>query len=161
MGTDQKPATSVVVRDYRPSDFDRLCEIDRAVFPKGIAYSHLELQFYIRSSRSRTLVAEDAGEVVGFVIGWTEPRRLGHIITIDVAPGRQRQRIGSLLLDEIESWLWSRGVSVIYLETPENDARARAFYEHHGYWLFESIEDYYNESIDALVMMKTSKREPG
>jgi ribosomal protein S18 acetylase RimI-like enzyme len=148
----------VEIRDYKNPDFKRLYEIDHAAFPKGIAYSHLELQFYIRSRKSRTLIAEADDEIVGFVIGTSEPRRLGHIITIDVIPHRQRQRIGSRLLDEIERWLWDQGTEAIFLETPVDDSGAKAFYEKHGYFVLDRIEDYYNDSIDALVMMKTSKR---
>jgi len=96
------PQNKLEIRDYRKSDFARLYEIDHAAFPKGIAYSHLELQHYIRSRKSRTLVAEDDGDVIGFVIACSEPRQLGHIITIDVAPHRQREQIGSRLLDQIE-----------------------------------------------------------
>ena len=146
------------IRNYKNADFKRLYEIDHAAFPKGIAYSHLELQFYIRSRKSRTLIAEADDEIVGFVIGTSEPRRLGHIITIDVIPHRQRQRIGSRLLDEIERWLWDQGIEAIYLETPVDDSGAQAFYEKHGYFVLDRIEDYYNDSLDALVMMKTARR---
>jgi ribosomal-protein-alanine N-acetyltransferase len=148
----------VKIRNYKPSDFERLYEIDHAAFSDEIAYSHLELQYYIRSRKSRTLIAEDGDEIVGFVIGCTEPRSLGHLITIDVVPHRQRQRIGSLLLDEIEAWLWERSAKAIYLETPVDDARAQAFYEKHGYFIFDRLEGYYNGSLDAFVMMKTSRR---
>ena len=141
------------IRGYKNADFKRLYEIDHAAFPKGIAYSHLELQFYIRSRKSCTLIAEADDEIVGFVIGCSEPRRLGHIITIDVIPHKQRQRIGSRLLDEIERWLWDQGIEAIYLETPVDDAGAQAFYEKHGYFVLERIEAYYNDSLDALVMM--------
>ena len=151
------PQIKVEIRDYKKSDFDRLYEIDQAAFPQGIAYSHLELQHYIRSRKSRTLVAEDAGDVIGFVIGCSEPRRLGHIITIDVAPHRQREQIGSRLLELIEQWLWQQGAEAIYLETPVDDTGAQGFYDKHGYFVLENIEAYYNESIDALVMMKTTK----
>ena len=146
------------IRGYKNSDFTRLYEIDHAAFPKGIAYSHLELQFYIRSRKSRTLVAEADDEVVGFVIACSEPRHLGHIITIDVTPHRQRQQIGSRLLSDIEQWLWQQGVKAIYLETPIDDAGAQGFYERHGYFVLDRIEAYYNDSVDALVMMKTARR---
>lgn len=148
------------IRAYKDPDFERLYEIDQAAFPKGIAYSHLELQFYIRSRKSRTLVAEADDEVVGFVIACSEPKQLGHIITIDVAPHRQRQQIGSRLLAEIEQWLWKQGGKAIYLETAVDDSGAKAFYEKHGYFVLDRIEGYYNDSLDALVMMKTCK-SPG
>lgn len=146
------------IREYRPSDFKRLYEIDHSAFSEDIAYSRLEMQFYLRSRKCRTLVAEDAGEIVGFVIGCSEARKLGHIITIDVIPHRQRQHIGSRLLAEIERWLWQQGIEAIYLETPIDDAGARGFYDKHGYFVFERFEGYYNGSLDAWVMMKTAKR---
>jgi ribosomal protein S18 acetylase RimI-like enzyme len=160
----------VIVRLYKPEDFDRLYEIDHAAFTEAIAYSHLELQYYLKSRRCRTLLALDAGEdagggalqsggeIVGFVIGCSEPRKLGHIITIDVAPHRQRQHIGSRLLDEIQDWLWHKGAEAIYLETPVNDSGAQVFYEKHGYFVFERIADYYEGPLDAFVMIKTSRR---
>src|SRR5262249_32529847 len=87
---------------------------------------------------------------------------LGHIITIDVTPHRQRQNIGSRLLSEIERWLWANGADAIYLETPVDDTGARAFYDKHGYFIFERIEKYYPPDLEAFLMIKTSKRSaPG
>lgn len=146
------------IRQYKPADFDRLYEIDHEAFIEEIAYSHLELQYYLRSRKCRALVAEDGSEIVGFVIGCFEPKQLGHIITIDVTPHRQREHIGSRLLAEIESWLWQKGAEAIYLETPVDDAGARGFYDKHGYFVLERIEGYYFDTLDALVMMKTAKR---
>jgi len=148
----------VRIRDYKSDDFNRLYEIDHDAFPEQIAYSHVELQYYVRSKKCRTLVADDAGAIVGFVIGGSEPRNLGHIITIDVTPHRQRQHIGSELLSRIEEWLWSNGAEAIYLETAVDDSGARAFYERHGYFIFDRIEDYYPPDLDAFLMLKTSKR---
>jgi ribosomal protein S18 acetylase RimI-like enzyme len=148
----------VKIRNYKPSDFTRLFEIDHEAFSDQIAYSQVELQYYTRSKKCKTLIAEDRALIVGFVIGCSEPRRLGHIITIDVVPHRQRQNIGSRLLAEIEEWLWSNGAEAIYLETPVDDSGARAFYDKHGYFIFDRLEDYYPPSLAAFVMIKTSKR---
>ena len=145
------------IREYNPGDFEQLYKIDHSAFSDDIAYSRLELQFYLRSRKCRALVSEDEGQIVGFVVGCSEPRKLGHIITIDVIPHRQRQHIGSSLLAEIEQWLWQQGVEAIYLETPVNDAGAKGFYDKHGYFVFDRFERYYNNSLDAFVMMKTSK----
>jgi ribosomal protein S18 acetylase RimI-like enzyme len=153
-----QPIAIVEIRDYIQDDFERLYQIDHAAFSAEIAYSRFELQFYLRSKRCRTLVAELDNEIVGFVIGSSEPRKLGHIITIDVIPNRQRQHIGSALLAGIEEWLWHRGAEVIYLETPVDDEGARGFYDKHGYFMFDRFEGYYNHSLDAFVMMKTSRQ---
>ena len=149
---------SFEIRDYKPADFDRLYEIDHLVFSADIAYSHLELQYYLRSRKCRTLIAESDGEIVGFVTGCHDLKKRGHIISIDVMPDRQRQQIGSRLLSEIESWLWQRGADVIYLETAVDDTGAQGFYDKHGYFVLERIEGYYSDTLDAFVMMKTAKR---
>ena len=149
---------SAQIREYKPTDFEQLYRIDQAAFSDDIAYSRLELQYYVQSRKCRTLVSEEANEIVGFVVGCTEPRKLGHIITIDVMPHRQRQHIGSRLLAEIEQWLWQHGAEAIYLETPVDDAGAKGFYDKHGYFVFDRFEGYYNDSLDAFVMMKTAKR---
>ena len=146
------------IREYKAADFERLYQIDQAVFNDDIAYSRLELQYYLRSRNCRTLVSEEGDEIVGFVVGCTEPRKLGHIITIDVIPHRQRQQIGSRLLAEIEQWLWRQGAEAIYLETPVDDDGAKGFYDKHGYFVFDRFEGYYHNSLDAFVMMKTAKR---
>jgi ribosomal protein S18 acetylase RimI-like enzyme len=148
----------MLIREYKPGDFEQLYKIDHAAFAEDIAYSRLELQFYLRSRSCRTLVSVDDTEIVGFVVACSEPRKLGHIITIDVVPNRQRQQIGSSLLAEIERWLWRQGAEAIYLETPVDDAGARGFYDKHGYFVFDRFEGYYNKTLDALVMMKTSRR---
>ncbi|HTF38950.1 MAG TPA: GNAT family N-acetyltransferase [Blastocatellia bacterium] len=146
------------IREYKAADFERLYQIDQAAFSDDIAYSRLELALYLRSRKCRTLVSEEGGEIIGFVVGCTEPRKLGHIITIDVIPHRQRQHIGSNLLAEIEQWLWRQGAEAIYLETPVDDEGAKVFYDKHGYFVFDRFQGYYNNSLDAFVMMKTAKR---
>jgi len=146
------------IRDYKPSDFERLYEIDHLAFSEDIAYSKVELQLYLQSRRCRTFVAEEEDKVVGFAIARNESRKLGHLITIDVTPHRQRQSIGSRLLESAEQWLWKNGAEAIYLETPVDDAGAKGFYEKHDYFLFETFEGYYNGTLDALVMMKSKRR---
>ncbi|MGH9823915.1 MAG: GNAT family N-acetyltransferase [Blastocatellia bacterium] len=148
----------MIIRPYKSADFQRLDEIDHQVFTRDLAYSHLELQYYLRSRKCRSLVAEEDSVIVGFVIAEFEPPNIGHIITIDVARDRQRHHIGSTLLDGVERWLWEREAEAIYLETPVDDTGAFGFYEKHGYFIFERIEGYYNGSLDAFVMMKTSRR---
>lgn len=68
---------TVKIREYRRADFEQLYQIDHAAFSEDIAYSRLELQYYLRSCKCRTLVFEEASEIVGFVVGCSEPRKLG------------------------------------------------------------------------------------
>ncbi len=48
----------MIIRPYRPDDFERLYRIDQAAFPPALAYSRAELRYYVTAHRGRTLVAE-------------------------------------------------------------------------------------------------------
>jgi len=144
----------LTIREYRDEDFHRICEIDGICFPTGIAYSTEEMKSFVRSRRSITLVAEDKGLLVGFVIAAVEPGRFGHIITIDVLPAFQSKGIGSSLLAEVEGRLARQGVLAIYLETAVDNSPAIRFYEKHGYVVIRRLKGYYLQKLDAFLMMK-------
>jgi ribosomal protein S18 acetylase RimI-like enzyme len=149
----------VIVREYRPEDFERLHQIDRTAFAPALSYSRLELRYYVQARRSRTLVAEECGEVVGFANARCAQRGWGTVVTLDVAPGWQRQGIGGRLLAAIEEWLAGEGVRVVSLETPADESGARQFYEKHGYQLGARVRGYYHGRLDAFSMVKRLGRQ--
>lgn len=144
----------MTIREYRPEDFEQLFRIDQAAFVAALAYSRIELRYYVTARRSRTLVAEENGEVVGFVNARGAQRGWGMVTTLDVAPGRQRRGIGTQLLAAIEEWLAGEGVRVVSLETPADESGARQFYEKHGYRLGGRVPGYYHGRLDAFSMVK-------
>jgi ribosomal protein S18 acetylase RimI-like enzyme len=144
----------MIIREYRPADFGRLYEIDHAAFAPALAYSRSELRYYVQARRGKTLVAETDGEVAGFVIARCAQRSWGTIVTLDVAPSRQRQGIGRRLMAAIEEWLAGEGVRVVSLETPADESGARQFYEKDGYLLGNLMRGYYNGRLDAYAMFK-------
>ena len=150
----------ITLRDHRALDFDELWRIDQECFREGIAYSRRELAWYMKRSRAFTLVAEDAREenkqagIAGFVVAESDPSGVGHILTIDVRPARQRSRVGSLLLKAAEDRLRQQCCKAILLETAVDNAAALSFYKRHGYSIIETIPRYYLDSVDALVMGK-------
>jgi ribosomal-protein-alanine N-acetyltransferase len=147
----------VTIRDYEPRDFERLFEIDHAAFSADLAYSRSELRFYLRSPRCRTLVALEEDEIVGFAIGCPERAGFGHLVTLDVRPGSQRQGAGSRLLLAVEERLAALGSRAFVLETPADEDGARRFYEKHGYGVVRRVERYYNGRRDAWMMVKRNQ----
>lgn len=144
----------MIIREHRPEDFDRLFQIDQAAFVPALAYSRAELQYYLLARRSKTLVAEVEGEVVGFVNARCAQRGWGMVTTLDVAPGWQRRGIGGKLMAAIEEWLLEQGVRVVALETPADEGGARQFYEKLGYQLGRRVRGYYHGRLDAYSMVK-------
>ena len=163
-GSSYNGGVSFRMRDFRKADFETLWRIDQACFDPQLAYSRLELAFYMRRPGAFTLVAESEGEaaptngntqrrILGFIVAEAR-RRIGHIITIDVVSEARREGVGSGLLCAAEQRLQLAGATVVELETPVNNATAIRFYKQMGYFVEKTITGYYSNQMDALVMRK-------
>jgi len=144
----------IIIRHYRPADFETLWKIDQACFTQGISYTRRELAFYIARKRGFTLVAELDGKIVGFLVVDRNRRRQGHLITIDVLPEARRSGLGSRLMVAAEERLRALRCAAVFLETAVDNAAALAFYKRHGYSIIRTIPRYYLDSIDALMLAK-------
>jgi len=147
------------LREFRAEDFEVLWGIDQQCFVAGIAYSRRELALYMRRRGSFTIVAEaqsDAGRngAVGFIVAETNRRGIGHIITIDVLPARQRSGLGSQLLVAAEDRLQRADCHAVVLETAVDNTKALAFYKRHCYSVIKVAPRYYGNGVDAFVMEK-------
>lgn len=144
---------AIVVRDYKPGDFESLWRMDQECFPAGISYSKQELRDFIRHRGSFTLVATNENEELqGFIVAYC--RGLGHVITIDVGPDARRSGVGSLLLRSAEDRMRAAGCTAVGLETAVDNRTALAFYKRHGYSVVRTWPRYYSNGVDALVLKK-------
>lgn len=147
------------LRSYKETDFPRLMEIDHACFVEGIAYPEDEMRYFLDRRSAITLVAENDGNVQGFVIADRFRSRrgahgMGRIITIDVAPDGQRNGVGTLLLTGMEEALKRAECDYVSLEVAVDNAKAMKFYKKHGYSVLKVLPRYYLNSIDGLLMGK-------
>jgi ribosomal protein S18 acetylase RimI-like enzyme len=143
---------------YDPADFETIHAIDRACYPRGIAYSRRTLQEFLELPGAACLVARigegQEPEIAGFIVAEAEGSD-GHIITIDVLESHRRAGVGSALLRAMEDRLATRGVRQVALETATSNAAAVAFWQHHGYRKTGVLRGYYLGRLDAYVMHKT------
>jgi len=142
------------LRPFRSDDFSALYAIDQACFAPGISYSREEMSAFIGHRHSQTWVAEEAGEIAGFLIAHREPRKILHIVTIDVVETWRRRGVGSLLMDAAEQWAREHGLLMIGLETAQDNTAAQSFYAARGYRKVGEIERYYADGTTAWVMVK-------
>jgi ribosomal protein S18 acetylase RimI-like enzyme len=163
------------LRDYSPSDFEALYQIDQACYPRGIAYSRRMLRWYLNQRGSLCIVAHATGaqaadpSVLGFHIahsrGVSAPPRAsparagdrgaeGYIVTIDVLEAHRRSGMGSALLQETERRLAKMGVRYVGLQTATNNEAGVAFWQRHGYRTSGVTRGYYLGRIDAYEMFK-------
>lgn len=152
-----KDISGLSLRPFRPGDLPELVQLDARCFPPRIAYSRAELEFFVRHPRSTTTVAELEGRIAGFcVVDWKREAgvKVGHFITVDVAPEHRRAGIGRVLMEAGEAHLAGAGCTGVVLEVAVSNAGAQAFYEQLGYRESGYIPGYYGDGSSALVMRK-------
>jgi ribosomal-protein-alanine N-acetyltransferase len=147
------------LRAYRSDDLETLYKIDQACFAPGISYPREELSRFISQRGSRTWIADESGEIAGFLIAERQAQKVAHIVTIDVVDRWRRRGVGSLLMDAAEHWAWEQKLLFVYLETAENNAAAQAFYGARGYRKVDRVANYYSDGASARVMLKWLKGE--
>lgn len=142
------------LRECRPSDFESLWALDQRCFSSDIAYSRDELAYYLRHKNAICLIADDAKQVLGFILGHVVRRAVGHIVTLDVDPGMQRGGIGTTLMRALEERFLSAGCRSALLEVAVNNRAALTFYKKHGYSILKTLPRYYPGGLDGLLMGK-------
>jgi len=150
---------ALLIREYKPEDFESLWRMDQECFPPGISYSRKELKSYIRYRGAFTLVVteQETGAIQGFLIGHCATS--GHVITIDVSTGARRSGVGSLLLQAAEDRLRNAGCHAVGLETAVDNLTALSFCRRHGYSLIGTWPRYYANGVDALVLRKDLRKD--
>ncbi len=148
-----------LLRPYRPSDLERLCQIDRSCFPPRIAFGKREMRQALEGRGALATVAEtDSGEIAGFVAAERTSPRKGHIVTIDVRPQFRRGGLGMQLIRSVEAQLLRLGASKIELETGQENIAAQSLFQGLGYERLRIVDDYYPDGSGAWIMQKRITR---
>ena len=161
------------IRDYRPTDFDTLWEIDQRCFPPGISYTRMELSGFLTKRSAIALIgevqpdesrnkepyapgkADSPSSIAGYLVAHSIRRRYGRILTLDILPEARRLGLGTKLMSACEERLRALGCSQVYLETAVDNEAALRLYRRLGYEILEILPEYYaSHSLDAFHMGK-------
>ncbi len=105
------------------------------------------------AARRVVLVAETAGELVGFVVA----RMLDHeweLENIAVTIGRQRKGIGQVLMHVLIDVAKHNDAEVIYLEVRESNSHARVLYERCGFQQSGNRPAYYSNPQESAILYR-------
>ena len=146
------------LRGFQMRDLAALHQLDQVCFPREIAYSRAELQYFLTHPKCSCWIAEQPGDkLAGFVIferSKRHGRRAGHIVTLDIDPEERRRGLGTLLMQTGEEQMRQEGAGVLSLEVAENNPAAQQFYRSLGFVTRGRIAKYYGGMVDAEVMEK-------
>src|SRR5215467_12229901 len=155
---DKNPVHSMpktLIRHAIREDFKILLEIDVASFPRGVAYDANELAYFINRDGSETIVLEEDGSIVAFLImELHRNRRSATIVTLDVRESVRRKGYGSRLLLRAEEILRDYGIEFYDLQVDVSNRKAILFYKKHGFNIARTLRNYYANGNDAYLMVK-------
>jgi ribosomal-protein-alanine N-acetyltransferase len=144
-----------LIRHALAVDFGKLLEIDQASFSGGVAYDAAELSYFMRRAGAETLVLEEDGEIVAFIILEVHRmRRSGTIVTLDVRASHRRNGYGTRLLKRAEDILLEYGVESYDLQVDVTNSGAIRFYKKNGFHTVRTLSSYYANGNDAFLMVK-------
>jgi [ribosomal protein S18]-alanine N-acetyltransferase len=99
------------------------------------------------------LVAEEAGQVIGYAGLLTPGGGQADVLTLGVAEQRWGRQVGGMLLDALLAEAARRGVTEVFLEVRIDNERAQRLYLGRGFTEIGVRRGYYQPSgTDALVM---------
>ena len=125
----------VTIRRMRRADVPTVAALEAATFT--MPWSEATFRSLLRRRDVDALVArDDAGSVVGYAVAWGVYDQ-GELANIMVVPELLGSGLGARLLDDLLVRLEARGIRQLFLEVREANARARRFYERHGFRVLE------------------------
>jgi len=150
------------LRPFKPSDLEQVMRINRMCLPENYT-SFFFMDLYQRFPET-FIVAEENGEVVGYIMCRTETgtpsfkllgiTRKGHVISIAVLPEHQREGIGQELMREAMEAMVNYKAKECYLEVRTTNVSAVNMYRKMGFEVARTIRGYYADGEDAYVMAR-------
>ena len=116
-------------------DYDAVISLWRSAGPGvhiGVSDTRQEIARKLERDPDLFLVAEEAGQIVGTVIGGFDGRR-GMVYHLAVAARHRGNGIGTALMNELESRLKAKGCLKYYLQITSDNVDVVNFYEQLGW----------------------------
>lgn len=164
---------SVHLRPLRATDvapIERILRANAPVFSEvevatavGMLASGLDADAQASPDAYRFIVAEQKGQdqknhVVGYALFARTPLTQGtyDLYWIAADPAAHGSGAGPALLRGVEEAVQAAGGRLVVLETSSRDdyARARRFYEKHGYTRAATLPDFYKEGDSKVIYMR-------
>lgn len=121
------------IREFRLEDYSRVFELWKEAGLEIRPGDDLDgVKLKLERDPDMFLVAEDAGQIIGSVIGGWDGRR-GFVWHLAIKPGSQRKGIGRALVRQVEERLRKKGAVIVYAFVLTTNKRSRDFFGASGY----------------------------
>jgi ribosomal-protein-alanine N-acetyltransferase len=150
------------LRRFTINDLGNVTHINQICLPEN--YTDF---FFVDLSRrfpETFIVAEDNGEVVGYImcrvevglsnLGLSGLLKKGHVVSVAVLPEHRRKGVGEALVTKAMEGMRTYGAKQCYLEVRVSNEEAVSLYKKLGLEVTRTIRGYYADGEDAYVMSK-------
>jgi len=146
---------TVCVRPATVGDLSAVFAIDREseTAPHWSEAEYFRIVEGSGAVRRCLLVAEGAGEVLGYAVGMTVAV-VGELETVAVQASARRRGIGRSLCTAVLAWCRAEGAASVELEVRAASAGARKLYEELGFHLVGVRRGYYDAPVDDAALMR-------
>ena len=144
------------------SDLPEILKIEKASFPKGIAYSQNRFERFYRKHSSEFIVAENRKrksqnqterKIIGYIIG-KKNKKSGNLISLAVAPQWRNKGVGNKLVKFLLNYFKKSGANSVFLNVRKSNKKAISFYEELGFKILKEVKKYYRNGEDAFLLTK-------
>ena len=122
---------SVLIRDSEHADLPAICQVDWAAFDPIWRYDREALLAASEQSSTCT-VLEYKGQIVGYQMS-TRYSGSGHLARLAISPSLQGQGLGALLLDQVIYHFRRRRISVVTVNTQQDNLYSQRLYGRYGF----------------------------
>lgn len=141
-----------IIRRMTLADLDAVAAIEAATFPTPWSKDSF-CQELERNVAARYLVAEEAGQVIGYAGAWIILDE-SHITNIAISEAFRGQGHGRQLTEALMQYLSNLGAAYATLEVRKSNIRAQNLYKSLGFIQLGVRKRYYEDNQeDALLMV--------
>ncbi|WP_018862571.1 MULTISPECIES: GNAT family N-acetyltransferase/peptidase C39 family protein [unclassified Thioalkalivibrio] len=150
-------AQSPLIRPAALEDLEALVALEDAAFEID-RISRRQFRYLLTRGHAATLVAEDPGGegLLGYVmLLFSRGTSLARLYSIAVSARARGQGLGRHLVEAAEDAARQHGRTDLRLEVRRDNAASLALFRRLGYRDFGTIDDYYEDHMDALRLQKS------
>lgn len=140
-------------------DLEKLIAIENRAFELD-RFSRRTFRYLLSKANAVTLLDEEDGKPAGYaMLLFNTGTSLARLYSLAVDPDWQGKGIGRALMQATEEHAIAHGCVAMRLEVRADGKRARGLYESQGYRQFGTINDYYEDGMQAIRYEKRLVRQ--
>jgi len=142
----------VRLRPFAPNDIPAIAAIVHEALRESYPAT-LYLDIY-KWWRDGFFVAEQDGQIVGFLAGVNNAPHNARILMLAVLERHRQHGVGSSLMDEFLRQCALRALKTVELEVRVSNATAIRFYQRYGFQIAGTLPRFYTDGEDGYKMMR-------